>query len=97
MLQDHLNRREAKQILAAHHMADALIGVIEGRGEEIGDDLFILAVQNDVADVFQRPLGIDAVAASMRRTGIGIDQPFGVKLGQRFGKIKPQRIARFAV
>jgi hypothetical protein len=51
VLEDDLHRGEVEKILAPDHVGDALVGIVEGGGEEVGDDILALAGQDDVADL----------------------------------------------
>ena len=93
-LQDHLHGCVVEEILAAHDMGDALVGIVEGRGEEVGDDGLAPARQHHIPDPLQSRGAVDAVTPGTGRAGLG---EFGQRRAERVesrGEVEPQRIAR---
>ena len=72
VLEDYLNPGEVEQILAPDYMGYPLIGVVEGRGEEIRNDILTLPRQDHITDLALSGDRVDTVQASMR--GARIDE-----------------------
>ena len=60
---DHLDWGEIEQVLTAYDVGYVLGMVIKCRGEEIGDDVVLLTLQNDVANRPDGCFGGDVVLA----------------------------------
>ena len=88
MLQDHMDRGGIKEILAADHMADFLVGVVDDDGQVIGG-AHVAAGQNHIADAVDHLPGCDGARAGVK--GFFVKRRLSNGL-HGFLHVKPERL-----
>ena len=85
--------RAVEQVCAADDVAYALVGIVEGRGKEIGDDILALSRQDHVADPGLRFGRVDPVRTGMGGAGLVKEEISSHKDLERGIKVKPKRVS----